>query len=156
MRFVLAVAVVLAAATSTGSQTLSPEDSLKATHETLMRAVTTVNAERVAALIHPRALGFFRMSQQVAELEGKSALAVFVETLLKDLGEFAVPTSQQSLSTRLRVAGDTGIVTQTLLRESVIEKKKIVRYLRSTAVYVRSADGWKLISWHTSDSPLAK
>jgi len=81
---------------------------------------------------------------------------VFVETLLKDLGEFAVPTSQQSLSTRLRVAGDTGIVTQTLLRESVIEKKKIVRYLRSTAVYVRSADGWKLISWHTSDSPLAK
>src|SRR5262245_47740352 len=85
-RLVLAATVAVCAAASTAGQTLSAEDSLKATHETLMRAVTTADAERVAALIHPRALGFFRMSQQVAELEGGSSLQALVETLLRDLG----------------------------------------------------------------------
>jgi ketosteroid isomerase-like protein len=151
---VLAATVALGAAASISGQTLSAEDSLKATHETLMKAVAAANAERVSALIHPRALGFFRMSQQVAELQGGSSLQVLVETLLRDLGEFTA--SQQSLTTRLRVVGDTGIVTQTLMREAVVDGRKVVRYLRTTAVYVRSPDGWRLMSWHTSDAPLKK
>jgi ketosteroid isomerase-like protein len=94
------------------------------------------------------------MSQQVAELQGGSSLQVLVETLLRDLGEFTA--SQQSLTTRLRVVGDTGIVTQTVMREAVVDGRKVVRYLRTTAVYVRSPDGWRLMSWHTSDAPLKK
>jgi ketosteroid isomerase-like protein len=153
-RLILASVVTIVAAVSTSGQTLSAEDSLKATHETLMQAVTAANADRVAALIHPRALGFFRMSQQVAELEGGSSRRTLVETLLRDLGEFTA--SQQSLTTRLRVVDDTGIVTQTARRESVAGKKKVIRDLRTTGVYVRSADGWRLVSWHTSDVPLSK
>ena len=117
-----------------------------------MQAVTAANADRVSTLIHPQALGFFRMSQQVAELEGGESRRAIVEALLRDLGELT--TSQQSLTTRIRVIGETGIVTQTLRREAT-GKKKVVRYLRSTGVYVRSADGWRLISWHTSDSPMS-
>ena len=152
-RLTLLFAVALGATASAAGQTLSAEDSLKATHEALMQAVTAANADRVAALIHPRALGFFRMSQQVAELEGGESRRAIVETLLRDLGEFT--TSQQSLTTRLRVTGETGIVTQTLRREAATGKKKVVRYLRSTGVYVRSADGWRLMSWHTSDAPMS-
>jgi hypothetical protein len=153
-RLILAGAVVLGIAASTAGQTLSAEDSLNVTHEALMQAVTAANADRVAAMVHPRALGFFRMSQQAAELEGASSLRTVVETLLRDLGEFTA--SQQSRTTRLRVVGDTGIVTQTSMRETVAGRKKTVRYLRTTGVYVRSADGWRLLSWHTSDVPLEK
>ena len=152
--WVLASAVVLGVIASAAGQTLSPEDSLKATHETLMQAVAAANVERVAALVHPKGLGFFRASQQVAEIQGSGNLASLVQGLLKDLGEFTA--SQQSLSTTVRVVGDTGIVTQTSLRDSIVNKKKVVRHLRTTGVYVRSADGWKLMSWHTSDTPLEK
>src|SRR5262245_24306689 len=122
-RLTLVGVVVLVTAVSAAGQTLSAEDSLKATHEILMQAVTAANADGVAALIHPQALGFFRMSQQVAELQGGSSLRTLVETLLRDLGEF---TAQQSLATRVRVVGDTGIVTQTAKRDVVVEKKKVV------------------------------
>jgi hypothetical protein len=153
--WVLASAVMVGAVASAAGQTLSPEDSLKATHETLMQAVAAANVERVAALVHPRGLGFFRASQQVAELQGSSTnLASLVQGLLKDLGEFTA--SQVSLSTTIRVVGDTGIVTQTSIRDSIVDKKKLVRHLRTTGVYVRSTDGWKLVSWHTSDTPLEK
>ena len=151
-RLTLLFAVALGATASAAGQTISAEDSLKATHEALMQAVTAANADRVSTLIHPQALGFFRMSQQVAELEGGESRRAIVEALLRDLGELT--TSQQSLTTRIRVIGETGIVTQTLRREAT-GKKKVVRYLRSTGVYVRSADGWRLISWHTSDSPMS-
>jgi len=151
-RWILAAALVLGLTASSEGQTLTPEASLKATHEMLMQAVTAANADRVAALVHPRALGFFRNSQQVAELKGRDSLGVLVETLLRDLGEFTA--DQQSHSTTMRIEGDTGIVTQTSRRETVVQKKNVTRYLRTTAVYVRSADGWKLLSWHTSDTPL--
>ena len=153
-RLTAALALAAATAAAAAAQTLSAEDSLKATHETLIEAVKAANAERVAAIVHPQALGFFRMSQRVADLKGGAALSSLVEGLLRDLGEFTA--SQQSLSTTLRIVGDTGIVTQTVMREAVVEKKKVVRYLRTTGVYVRSADGWKLMSWHTSDTPLVK
>jgi hypothetical protein len=87
-------------------------------------------------------------------LNGSAALAALVQALLKDLGEFV--SSQQSLTTRLRVVGDSGVVTQTLTRESVVDKRKVVRHLRNSGLYVRTSDGWKLLSWHTSDIPLAK
>jgi hypothetical protein len=99
----------------------------------------------VASLVHPQGLGFFRTSQGVAELQGGASLASVVQGLLRDLGEFTA--SQQSLATKLRLAGDTGIVTQTSMRESIVNKKKVVRYLRTTGVYVRTADGWKLLSF---------
>jgi len=152
-RWVLTAALALTAAASTSGQTLSAEDSLKATHQALMEAVIAANTQRVAALVHPQALGFFRTSQRLADLRGGGTLSGMVEGLLRDLGEF---TSNVSLSTTLRLVGDTGIVTQTSMREQVVEKKKVVHSLRTTAVYVRSGDGWKLLSWHTSDIPLAK
>jgi hypothetical protein len=152
-RWGLTAVLALTAAASTAGQTLSAEDSLKATHQTLMEAVVSANAQRVAALVHPQALGFFRGSLRVADLKGGGTLSAMVEGLLSDLGEF---TSNLSLSTTLRLVGETGIVTQTSMREQVVEKKKVVRSLRTTAVYVRSNDSWKLVSWHTSDSPLAK
>jgi hypothetical protein len=145
--------LAVSAAASTAGQALSAEDSLRATHQTLMEAVVGANAQRVSGLIHAESLGFFRESQRVADLKGGGKLSAMVEGLLGDLGEF---TSNVSLSTTLRLVGDTGIVTQTSMREQVVEKKKVVRYLRSTAVYVRSNDSWKLISWHTSDTPLVK
>lgn len=151
-RWVLAVALSLGLTGSSIGQTLSPEASLKATHETLMQAILAGSPDRVAALIHPHALGFFRGSQTVAELKGGDSLGPLVGALLKDLGEFTA--SQQVNSTTLRVEGDTGIVTQTSRRETVVDKKKVPRYLRTTGVYVRSQDGWKLLSWHTSDAPL--
>ena len=151
---VLAIAAVLASSVSTlRAQNLSLEDSLKATHETLMQAVGTASVERVSALIHPRALGFFRTSQRVVQLQ-PGDLPVIVQGLLKDLGE--VTTSQQPLDTSLRVVGETGIVTETTMRESVVSRRKVVRYLRTTAVYLRTPEGWKLASWHTSDAPLEK
>jgi ketosteroid isomerase-like protein len=152
--WVLASAVVVGAAASIAGQTLSPEDSLKATHETLMQAVAAANVDRVAAIVHPKGLGFFRASQQVAELQGSANFASLVQGLLKDLGEFTA--SQVSLSTTIRVVGDTGIVTQTSIRDSIVNKKKVERHLRTTGVYVRTTDGWKLMSWHTSDTPLEK
>lgn len=148
-----AAIVLIASASEVGAQGLSLEDSLKATHQTLMQAVGAASAERVSALIHPRALGFFRDSQRVVQLQGGD-LTVVVQGLLKDLGE--ITTSQQPLDTSLRVIGETGIVTQTTMRESVVSKRKVVRYLRTTAVYLRTPDGWKLASWHTSDTPLEK
>ena len=151
---VLTVAILLGASVSgVPAQSLSPEDSLKTTHEALMQAVGAASAERVSALIHPRALGFFRNSQRVVQLQ-PGDLPAIVQGLLKDLGE--VTTSQQPLDTSLRVIGETGIVTQTTMRESVVSRRKIVRYLRTTAVYLRTPDGWKLTSWHTSDAPLEK
>jgi predicted nucleic acid-binding protein len=154
IRLFVLLFVALTAAPAIAGQTLSSEDSLKASHETLMQAVTSANVERVAAMVHPSALGFFRTSQHVSELSGSAALAALVQALLKDLGEFV--SSQQSLTTRLRVVGDTGVVTQTLTRESVVDKRKVVRHLRNSGLYVRTSDGWKLLSWHTSDIPLAK
>ena len=150
-RWVLALALAVGLTGSTAGQALSPEASLKATHDTLMQAVTAANADRVAPLIHPRALGFFRDSQQVTELKGASNLGPIVAALLRDLGEF---TAAQANSTTLLVEGNTGIVTQTSRRETVVEKKPVSRYLRTTGVYLRSGDGWKLLSWHTSDTPL--
>jgi hypothetical protein len=119
-----------------------------------MQAVTAANAERVAALVDPRALGFFRAGVQVVELQGGANLAGLIQGLLTDLGEFT--TSQQPVTTTIRVVGDTGIVTQTSRREVIVKKKKVTLSLRTTGVYIRSADGWKLLSWHTSDIPLEK
>ena len=154
--WVIASAVVAGQVASAAGQTLSAQESLKATHETLMQAVVAANVERVAALVHPRALGFFRASQRITELQGSANLASLAQGLLKDLGEFTPSQQQQTLGTTVRVVGDTGIVTQTSRRESIVEKKKLVRFLRTTAVYIQSPDGWKLISWHTSDSPLVQ
>jgi len=152
--WVLASAFVVGQVASAAGQTLSPQESLKATHETLMQAVVAANVDRVAAIVHPRALGFFRASTRITELQGSTNLASLAQGLLNDLGEFTAGQQQQALGTTIRVLGDTGIVTQTARRESIVEKKKLVRFLRTTAVYLQSGDGWKLITWHTSDSPL--
>ena len=145
---------LLTAVIPAAAQSLSAEDALKVAHATLMKAVTGADVQRVAVMIHPKAIGFFRASQHAVLLEGGTDRIAIVKGILDDLGQFT--TAQSSLDVTLRVVGETGVVTQTAVQQMVVSKKKVTAYLRTTAVYIRDADGWKLLSWHTSDIPLKK
>jgi hypothetical protein len=141
----LLIVVVLAGA-SASAQTMSADESLKATHELLMQAVKSANVAMVTTVVHPQAFGFFRDSQKLAELKPGVTVADVVAPILSDLSVFTLTRAD----TQFRRLGDLGIVAVSTIAES---KKKSDRALRSTYVYVRTGDTWKLWSWHTSDFP---
>jgi hypothetical protein len=149
----MVVALSMMVALSVGSvsfaQTLSPDESLKATHELLMQAVKTANVAMVTSVVHPAAFGFFRDSQKLAELKPGVTVADIIAPILSDLSVFTLSRAD----TQFRRLGDIGIVAVSTVAES---KKKSDRALRSTYVYIRSGDTWKLWSWHTSDFPKKK
>jgi nucleotide-binding universal stress UspA family protein len=149
MVLALSLVVVLAGGSAASAQTMTPDESLKATHELLMQAVKSANVAMVTSVVHPQAFGFFRDSQRLAELKPGVTVADVVAPILTDLSAFTLTRSD----TQFRRMGDIGIVAVATIAES---KKKSDRNLRSTYVYLRSGDTWKLWSWHTSDLPTKK
>jgi ketosteroid isomerase-like protein len=145
----LLMVVALARGSAVAAQTMSADDSLKATHELLMQAVKSANVAMVTSVVHPKAFGFFRDSQRIAELKEGVTVADVVAPILTDLSVFTLTRAD----TQIRRLGDIGIVAVSTIAES---KKKSDRSLRSTYVYVRTGDTWKLWSWHTSDFPKKK
>jgi hypothetical protein len=145
----LVLATTLVCGSVSDAQTVSAEDSLKATHELLMQAVTTANVAMVGNIVHPQAFGFFRQSMRLAELKPGVTITDILTPILADLSAFKLTR----YDTIVRAMGDTGIVTLATIAES---SKKSDRYLRSTYVYIRTEGNWKLLTWHTSDAPVKK
>jgi hypothetical protein len=150
-RILLLVLVVLAVPVSARGQGASPEESLKAVHQLLERAVASGNISMVSNLVHPQALGFFRESQRLVELRSGYGPAEVLPSVLTDLSGFTSTTYE----TTYRVVGDVGVVAMTTTAQAKDSRVRD-RYLRSTYVYMRAQGTWRLLSWHTSDTPLAR
>lgn len=150
--------LVLTAVLSLGStgflkgQSMSADESLKVTHETLANAVKQGNLTLIQGLIHPRALGFFWDSQMLVELRPDFGPAQALPPVIADLSRFiATP-----YSATYRVIDDTGVVCMTTSRVPKKGEKQPVGYYRLTYVYVQSEGNWKLLSWHSSETPLKR
>jgi hypothetical protein len=130
----------------------SAEQSVKLTHETLLAAISTGNLTMAQALIHPRALGFFRNSANLAQLSPSYGPSQALPSVLADLGRFTATPAQ----TVYGVAGSTAVVAMsTVLQEKDPKSDKNTSVgLRSTYIYVLENGNWRLFSWHTSVSPL--
>lgn len=152
--WVLTIMVVAALTTSAYAQVEATEESLKVVHDTLINSVTKGNAAAVQMMIHPQALGFFRDSQFPAQVGGDYTTTDALPSVLADISSFVTfPTTK----TVFRVLGNVGVVLMTATLEPLkSEKKKGPRYVRGTYVYVWNDGGWKLASWHSSDTPLVK
>jgi len=154
----VAMALFVAAVGETDAQSLSPEDSLRLTHDAVAKGVREGNFALLQGLIHPQALGFFWDSQMLVEMKAGFGPTEALAPVIADLSRF---TSTPS-STTYRAIGDTGVVCMTSTRVPMKGEKPnkgeklTVRYNRLTYVYVRSGDNWKLISWHTSETPLKR
>jgi len=149
---VLAIGVSLASVPMLGGQTDSGEASLRAAHQLLLQAVTSGNVALVGNVVHPRAVGFFRDSQLLVQLRSGYGTSDVVPAVVADLSRFtSTPTDVV-----YRVVGDAGVVCVTANMEANAWEKEKDRYVRATYVYARVNGNWKLLSWHTSDIPLAK
>ena len=152
---VLAMVTTMVLCRGAAAQPVSPEESLRVTHETVSTAVVQGNLAFLRALIDPRALGFFYDSQMIVELGASFGPGEALTPVLADLSRFtSTPTA-----TTYRVVGDTGIAcmtaTKALNRDEKAKKgEPTLAYLRLTYVYVRVGDAWKLLSWHSSQTPL--
>jgi hypothetical protein len=149
------LALVLALATAPVLSAQSAEDAVKTTHETLVAAVKSGNLTLVQSLIHPQAVGFFRASVRLVELSANYRAADALPDVLADLGQFVIVPHE----TRYRVIGSTAVVSMATSMQANAEAKKDRvkdRSSRSTYVYVAVDGNWKLMSWHTSDTPLVK
>jgi hypothetical protein len=131
------------------------EDELKITHKMLGDAARTGNFDLLVPMIHPQALGFMRKSQMVVQLRSGYGVNEMLPPLIVDLSRFLVTPYE----TIYRVIGETGIVCMTINAKPIAvdpktKKKGEERYSRATYVYSKTDSGWKLISWHTSETPL--
>jgi hypothetical protein len=152
-----ATALTLLLAFASSSRAATPEEALKLTHETLVNVIKEGNFAPLQGFVHPAALGFFYGSQQLVQLSPEYTAVKAGAPIIADLSRF---TSTES-SAAYRVVGDTGIVAMTSVRVPNKEEKKEdpklqTMYLRLTYIYVRQGDAWKLLSWHTSLTPLRK
>jgi len=153
--WVLTIMVAAALLTSGYAQQVGPtEESLKVVHETVINSITKGNVPAVQSVMHPQALGFFRESQSAAEVKSGFTTTDALSSVLAELTSFvAFPTA----TTLYRVVGNVGLALMTAtLEPHKGEKKKPPRYLRGTYVYVWNDGYWKLLSWHSSDTPLAQ
>jgi len=152
--WVLTIIVAAALLTSGYAQVSPTEESLKVVHDTVINSVTKGNVPAVQAVMHPQALGFFRESQSPAQVKGGYTTTDALSSVLAELTSFvAFPTT----ATVYRVVGNVGLALMTAtLEPHKGEKKKLPRYLRGTYVYVWNDGYWKLLSWHSSDTPLAQ
>ena len=148
--YALILAMALAAGPLVRAQSAATEQSLKATNEALLAAIKSGNIEMAQALIHPRAVGFFRESQRIAELSAGYTAADALPSVLADIGRFNAVT----YSATYRVIGDTGVVCMANNMQAKKWEKAGDRFTRSTYVYVSVNGSWRLLSWHTSDIPL--
>ncbi|HVH29660.1 MAG TPA: nuclear transport factor 2 family protein [Vicinamibacterales bacterium] len=147
--------LVLAVATAPILSAQSAQDAVKATHETLVAAVKSGNLTLVQSLIHPQAVGFYRASVRLVELSANYRAADAIPDVLADLGQFVIVPHETSY----RVIGGTAVVSMATSMQANAEAKKDRvkdRSTRSTYVYVAVDGNWKLLSWHTSDTPLVK
>ena len=133
------------------------EDELKLAHKMLSEAAKTSNFDLLVPMIHPQALGFMRESQMVVQLGSRSGVREILPPLLVDLSRFLVTPYE----TTYRVIGGTGIVCMTINAKPIAvdpktKKKGEERYSRATYVYTKTDSGWKLLAWHTSETPLKK
>ncbi|RPJ56959.1 MAG: hypothetical protein EHM23_22060 [Acidobacteria bacterium] len=152
--WVLTIIVAAALLTSGYAQVGPTEESLKVVHDTVINSVTKGNVPAVQAVMHPQALGFFRESQFPAQVKGGFTTTDALSSVLAELTSFvALPTTANVY----RVVGNVGLALMTAtLEPHKGEKKKLPRYLRGTYVYVWNDGYWKLLSWHSSDTPLAQ
>ncbi len=148
----LCVIVVLAFVPALVAQSGPTEDSLKLAHQTLMSAITSGNPAMLEGFLHQSGLGFFKDSQMIVQFGGGSSAKEGIPAVLADLGRFTM----SNLDAVYRVAGDTGVVCMATTMQPKKGEKGPPRYLRSTWVYANLGGTWKLVSWHTSDIPLAK
>jgi hypothetical protein len=152
-----ACAVIVLASSPLAARAATPEDSLKLAHETLVSSIVQGNLAMAQGLVHQNALGFFWDSQMLAEIKPEFTAAQALPPIIADLGRFTSTSS----STTYRVVGDTGIVCMTSVRVPTKEAKKEdsklqTAYYRLTYTYVRVGENWKLLTWHTSQTPLVK
>jgi hypothetical protein len=128
------------------------EQSLKTAHETMVQNIEKANLVVLQAMIHPRALGFFRDSHSPAQIRREYTAADALPSVVADIAKFvAVPTD-----TVYRVVGQVGIVCMTTAMQAKKGEKQSSRYLRGTYVYIAEGGNWKLLSWHGSDTPPMK
>jgi hypothetical protein len=150
--WILAIMITMASIGLGHAQNSLDEQSLKTAHETVMNNIKTANLVVLQAMIHPRALGFFRESQRPAEIRSGFTPADALPSVVSDLGKFvSVPTD-----TVYRVVGQVGIVCMTAAMEAKKGEKQLSRSQRGTYVYISESGNWKLVSWHGSDTPLTK
>jgi hypothetical protein len=102
-------------------------------------------------LLHPSALGFFRESRVIVQLSPEYGAKEAIPAVLADLANFSISTYEI-----YRVVGNTGLVCLTNTFQAKKGKKVEDRYLRLTLVYIFTGGNWRLLSWHTSDTPLNK
>jgi hypothetical protein len=146
------LAAVIATAPVVRAQGRPDDASLKLVHETLIKSVTAGNLAVIQGLIHPQAVGFFRDSQQAVRLGQGASPAEILPTLIADLGHFtSTPTD-----TGYRALGNVGIVYMTTFQERKSNERGPDRFVRGTYIYLWDSTGWKLVSWHGSDTPLKK
>jgi hypothetical protein len=128
------------------------EQALKTAHETMIQNIEKANLVVLQAMIHPRALGFFRDSHSPAQIRREYSAADALPSVVADIAKFvAVPTD-----TVYRVVGQTGIVCMTTAMQAKKGEKQSSRFLRGSYVYIAEGGNWRLLSWHGSDTPLMK
>ncbi|PWT85731.1 MAG: hypothetical protein C5B57_02435 [Blastocatellia bacterium] len=147
---VLSLTFNLSLASSTQGQTNPTEAGVKTTHEALVAAIKTGNLTMAQGLIDPQALGFFRESVRLVQLNGTYGPAQVLPDVLADLGRFVI----NPYETVYRVRGSTAIVAMSTQLAGKESEKTKTQSLRSTYVYIFINGNWKLLSWHTSVPPL--
>jgi hypothetical protein len=149
---VLSLVLVSAAVAALDGQGAPTQASLELAHQTLTSALTSGSPALLEPMLHPRGLGFFRNSENIAQLGGDLSSGTAIPAVLADLSRFAAA----DYDTVYRVVGTTGVVCMaTSLRPKKGEKGQ-PRYIRSTWMYVHVDGTWRLLSWHSSDVPLKK
>jgi hypothetical protein len=145
--------MILAGTVAAGhAQSGLDEQSLKTAHETMIQNIEKANLVVLQAMIHPRALGFFRESHSPAQIRREYSAADALPSVVADIAKFvAVPTD-----TVYRVVGQVGIVCMTTAMQSKKGEKQSSRFLRGTYVYIAEGGNWRLLSWHGSDTPAMK
>lgn len=151
--WILSSMVLAASVGFVPAQSSPNEQSLKLAHEAMISSMTTGNMPLLQATIHPRALGFFRESQFPVQIRPDFTAADALPSVIAELGRFVAMPMTDSV---YRVVGQAGIVCMASALQPQKGEKEIPRYLRGTYVYVFEDGNWKLISWHGSDTPLAK
>lgn len=150
--FILTVILALGLTSPMNAQSNSAETALKMAHEFLINAVKSGNLTTLGAAIHPRALGFYRQSQSVVQLRSEYSATEALPAVLDDLSRFMTVSTE----TVYRAVGNTGVACMSAILTPKQGDKGPTRYLRSTWIYVNVDGNWKLVSWHSSDVPLAK
>ena len=150
LTIVLAAVAVMGMPIAARAQAGPDEASLKLAHETVFKAVVSGTLVVVQGMIHPRASGFFRDSQQLVQLSSTVTAAAVLPTLIADLGTFA---SIATTDTGYRLFATIGIVNMTAFEKRKPSERGSDRFVRGTYVYLWEAGNWKIISWHGSDTP---